>query len=587
MSPDRARPLSMDGRRIADGALEYDAALWHEGGSAQDSVPYSGSWNDDGMSSNTEDRFSTDVRMSHMNATARGTSSRRTAVSLDMSNLFISPNEIQLKEKIGSGGSGVVRRGIWSGTAVAVKQLFIGSQGVIDQAEMEMLRHEAAVFASLRHPNVALFLGACLERPTCFIVTQLYPKGSLQDLLHNKEVELNWDMKCRLAGDAARGLKYLHTFNPPIIHRDVKSSNILIDDSFRARITDFGLTKHRMFTDAACAPSDDLHTANVGTLRWTAPELLEASVSGQSSLEYSSGVDVYSFGVVLFEIATRKLPFEFVKYNTQVEQDVIEGKRPTSYPGCSPPGKLFWHAFGTPWTILMEDCWNQNPAERPSMEVVVERLERLALASGPIEDIEPRSTSSALQMGESPRTMDSLLNPETLTVEEQLDLCRRENALLKEDLQKAQAEARSLHGVKKEKDAALSFIAELRTNVSSQQNECAYLRHKLREYQNSAKMTLEQYRVEQEAELKALKDGGKSGAIARLKTELAEKTAELNRVTELCRTANQEVGNCNLEILALKRRIKQNRSGSSTSSLSGSNPKLESKMIPNSFPPMV
>eukprot|EP00656_Telonema_subtile_P036874 TRINITY_DN4093_c0_g1_i2.p1 TRINITY_DN4093_c0_g1~~TRINITY_DN4093_c0_g1_i2.p1 ORF type:complete len:578 (+),score=142.49 TRINITY_DN4093_c0_g1_i2:124-1857(+) len=575
--------MSPESQRSTEGTLEYDVSMWHEQESARGSM----------MPGGSSYSFARSSWMTNsMNTTTRGRgaarSARRTATNLDLKNLFISPNEIQLKEKIGSGGSGVVRRGIWSGTEVAVKQLFIGSQGVMDLEEMELLRHEAAVFASLRHPNVALFLGACLERPTCFIVTQLYPKGSLQDLLHNKAYELSWDMKCRLAGDAARGLKYLHTFNPPIIHRDMKSSNILIDESFRARITDFGLTKHRMFTGSATSPSDDIHTTNVGTLRWTAPELLAASIQGQDSMEYAAGVDVYSFGVVMFEIAMRKLPFEFVKYNNQVEKDVIAGKRPTSYPGCSPPGKLFWHKFGTPWSILMEDCWHQNPTERPAMEVVVERLERLSLSSGRIEDIEPKSAPAAIQMAESPQLAQSLsvlTEDTTLTVEEQLEQCRIENQGLRQELA---GSSRKLRGAQAEKDAAFGFITELHANLGAQQNECAYLRQKLREYQAAAKEVRNQYWREQNAELKKLQEGGKKETMAqmqRLRRDLAEKSAELNRITELCRAANQEVDNCNVEILSLKRRLKQNRSGdrgSANSSLNGS--KVEPKMFPGMTP---
>ena len=124
----------------------------------------------------------------------------RIAGALNPKAIFISPNEVHFGEKIGSGGSGIVRKATWRGTEVAVKQLFLSSMGELDLKEMELLMHEAAVFAALRHPNVALFMGACFEPPNCFLVTQLYPRGSLEDLLYDKTQQLDWPTRCCLAG---------------------------------------------------------------------------------------------------------------------------------------------------------------------------------------------------------------------------------------------------------------------------------------------------------------------------------------------------------------------------------------------------
>eukprot|EP00658_Telonema_sp_P-2_P076448 TRINITY_DN6691_c0_g1_i2.p1 TRINITY_DN6691_c0_g1~~TRINITY_DN6691_c0_g1_i2.p1 ORF type:complete len:581 (-),score=76.30 TRINITY_DN6691_c0_g1_i2:314-2056(-) len=536
-------------------------------------------------------------------------SSRRIAALVDMKHLFISPNEIQVKEKIGSGGSGVVHRGVWHGTDVAVKTLFICSQGEIDAQEMEMLRHEAAVFASLRHPNVALFLGACLERPSCFLVTQLYRHGSLQDLLENaKPNEIDWEFKTRLAGDAARGLNYLHTFNPPIIHRDVKSSNILIDDSFRARITDFGLTNHQILSQRDGSVSSDMLTTDVGTLRWTAPELIQASRAGENYKAYGASVDVYSFGIVLWEIAMRRLPYSQVKYNLQVEKDVVDGKRPTSYPGCSPPGKLYWHPFGTPWTILMEECWSQNPSDRPSMEAVVERLERIALSSAragrSIEEPTARNRMtrtpspppSRITRTPSPPTSRSTRTPPTcrtpsppgpaLTpVEAAVSSCStssfdRDPAPIM-DSQKSLAltETQLLHA---DLAALQSEREELRMVLNTTESENFYLRQRLREYESSARLTLQQYTKQQMAKSQASTRGPNPNPqliVQQLRAQLEETLEELHRVTELCRSANQEVATCNAEIISLKRRVRKqarrNTAGSANSSAS-----TRHKMIP-------
>jgi len=140
-------------------------------------------------------------------------------------------------------------------------------------------------------------------------------------------------------------------------------------------------------------------TTDVGTPRYCAPEIIQASIA-RESLHYGPEVlvdranpnsnpspkpdltlicpkvDVYSFGIVLWEIATQKLPFHSLSFDTQVEQAVLEGKRPTMNP--DPVfGGLRWHAHATPWGILMEECWRSDPSARPSMSDVVDRLQRM------------------------------------------------------------------------------------------------------------------------------------------------------------------------------------------------------------------
>lgn len=145
---------------------------------------------------------------------------------------------------------------------------------------------------SLRHPNIVLFYGACVKYPDLALVLEFCERKSLMNLLADKSVPLSWMDKRRIALEIARGMNYLHSFQPPIIHRDLKSLNVLIDEHLRAKIGDFGWTR----------PKADKMTAKIGTFQWMAPEVI-------TSESYSEKADVYSFGIILWEIATREPPY--------------------------------------------------------------------------------------------------------------------------------------------------------------------------------------------------------------------------------------------------------------------------------------
>lgn len=96
---------------------------------------------------------------------------------------------------------------------------------------------------SLRHPNIVTFLGVCTKFPNLAIILEYCANKSLWSLLQNKKIPLSWEIRKRLALDIAKGMNYLHSFEIPIIHRDLKSLNVLIDESYRAKLADFGWTR--------------------------------------------------------------------------------------------------------------------------------------------------------------------------------------------------------------------------------------------------------------------------------------------------------------------------------------------------------
>ena len=146
---------------------------------------------------------------------------------------------------------------------------------------------------ALRHPNIVMFLGACTKPPNFAIVLEYCSRGSLWSTIQNLDLPLSWEDRRRFALDTARGVNYLHTCSPPIIHRDLKSLNLLLDDSYRVKLADFGWTKGL----------ENYMTGKIGTYQWMAPEVIK-------SQKYTEKADVFSFGIILWEIASREPPFK-------------------------------------------------------------------------------------------------------------------------------------------------------------------------------------------------------------------------------------------------------------------------------------
>ncbi|XP_062197444.1 receptor protein-tyrosine kinase CEPR2-like [Phragmites australis] len=201
---------------------------------------------------------------------------------------------------IGSGGTGRVFRLELKGRGggvVAVKRLWKGNAARVMAAEM-------AILGKVRHRNI-LKLHACLSRGELnFIVYEYMPRGNLHQALRREvkggggRPELVWPLRCKIALGAAKGLMYLHhDCTPAIIHRDIKSTNILLDEDYEAKIADFGIAK------VAENSSDSEFSCFAGTHGYLAPELAY-------SLKVTEKTDVYSFGVVLLELVTGRNPID-------------------------------------------------------------------------------------------------------------------------------------------------------------------------------------------------------------------------------------------------------------------------------------
>jgi serine/threonine protein kinase len=152
----------------------------------------------------------------------------------------VSYGEMKFGGLLGKGSQGEVFKAWWNGTVVAVKKV---DTRKVDPDIVEEFCHEAEIMRRLRHPCLTLFMGVSLEHPHLCIVTEFVVRGSLFDILHDENAGYTWSKALQIALDVAAGVSYLHGHIPSILHRDLKSLNILITKDWRAKVADFGMTR--------------------------------------------------------------------------------------------------------------------------------------------------------------------------------------------------------------------------------------------------------------------------------------------------------------------------------------------------------
>ncbi|KAK9994274.1 hypothetical protein SO802_023977 [Lithocarpus litseifolius] len=276
--------------------------------------------------------------------------------SLAMDWLEISWDELHIKERVGAGSFGTVHRAEWHGSDVAVKVLTM--QDFDDDDLKEFLR-EVAIMKRVRHPNVVLFMGAVTKRPNLSIVTEYLPRGSLFRLIHKPTSGEMMDnrKKLRMALDVAKGINYLHCLNPPVVHWDLKSPNLLVDKNWTVKVCDFGLSRFKANTFISSK-------SVAGTPEWMAPEFLRGEPSNEKS-------DVFSFGVILWELVTMQQPWNGLSPAQVVGAVAFQNRRLTIPQNVSPV-----------LASLMESCWADDPVQRPSFSSIVESLKKLLRSPG-------------------------------------------------------------------------------------------------------------------------------------------------------------------------------------------------------------
>merc|ERR1712137_929037 len=277
-------------------------------------------------------------------------------------NCDINPNEIEVGKKLGKGAFGTVYKGKLHGKDVAIKKLHVTN---LDAEAQEDFKAEMMIMSKLRHPNVVLFMGSCMQPDNYMMITELMPRGSLYDILHDKNIQLSFK-KMKMAKDAALGMNWLHCSKPVFIHRDLKTQNLLVDTNWTVKVADFGLShikKHE-------TPGTGGSYGSIGTPLWMAPEVLQ-------NKEYDESADVYSFGIVLWELFTQREPFEDIEsFSMMIDSVVAEQKRPEIPKEC--PKKL---------RKLIEICWDADPKKRPKFSQMIPAFDSIILEAVIIDEM--------------------------------------------------------------------------------------------------------------------------------------------------------------------------------------------------------
>ncbi|XP_057499743.1 serine/threonine-protein kinase CTR1-like isoform X1 [Actinidia eriantha] len=272
-------------------------------------------------------------------------------LSFDVEFFDIPWGDLVLKERIGAGSFGTVYRADWHGSDVAVKILM--DQDFHPDLLKEFLR-EVTITRRLRHPNIVLFMGAVTQPPNLSIVTEYLSRGSLYKLLHKPGARemLDEKRKLNMAYDVAKGMNYLHNCNPPIVHRDLKSLNLLVDQKYTVKVCDFGLSRLKANTFLSSKTA-------AGTPEWMAPEVLRDEPSNEKS-------DIYSFGVILWELATLQPPWSNLNSAQVVAAVGFKSMRLVMPQDINPRV-----------ASIIEACWANEPWKRPSFSTIMESLRPL------------------------------------------------------------------------------------------------------------------------------------------------------------------------------------------------------------------
>jgi len=277
-------------------------------------------------------------------------------------NTQVDRHELTWQESAGTGITAEVFKGDWRGKQVAIKQINYTTRRYSQLKQEVAFLRETGVIAKISHDNLVKFYGLSFEAQPYLLITEFCHGGTCYDLLHEQEgMELVISQQLKMCVDVACAMEYLHAFRPQIIHRDLKSLNLLLfalvlttRDIPIVKVSDFGLAKIKDKDDWGKM------TVEAGTFHWMAPEVATGN--------YNEKADIYSFAMVLFEFICQEIPFEDLE-PIDVLKSTSNGARPDME--AVPPN--------TPQELvdLMQQCWQHKPNDRPTFEYIMQVLAKI------------------------------------------------------------------------------------------------------------------------------------------------------------------------------------------------------------------
>ncbi|XP_043706646.1 probable leucine-rich repeat receptor-like protein kinase At1g35710 [Telopea speciosissima] len=280
------------------------------------------------------------------------------------SDIMEATEEFDFKYCIGTGGYGsVYLANLPTGKVVAVKKLH--RQEAEEKANEKSFTNEIHVLTRIRHRNIVKLYGFCSHSSCKFLVYEYIERGSLTYVLGNEAeaVELDWRKRLNVIKGVAQALSYMHhDSTPPLIHRDISSNNVLLDEEFEPHVSDFGIAKF-------LNPDSSNRTIIAGTYGYIAPELAYTMVVTEKC-------DVYSFGVLALETIMGRHPGEFItSLSLQNEKDII--LKDVLDPRLPPPSQFVAQDLISSMMLIIA-CLHTNPKSRPTMQYISQELEHVA-----------------------------------------------------------------------------------------------------------------------------------------------------------------------------------------------------------------
>lgn len=269
--------------------------------------------------------------------------------------VMLKAEDLHVGKVLGSGGFGAVYRGTYHGQEVAIKKLHL-IDGQVTEEQKREFQKEVTNLANLRHPRLVSLIGAAYAAPSLMIVTEFMPNGSLYEALHQRKLALELVKRFKIATQVSEGVSFLHSKQPPFVHRDLKSMNVIMDFELNAKLCDFGLTQSMEKTHISRRDNEG------GSPRYMAPELFD------SRGKITEKVDIWALGCLIVEVISSRLPHEECTSIQQVMRKTLVQKE---LPFTD------WRGVSLDIQRLAELCFVFPPDGRTSAQHLLEGLNRL------------------------------------------------------------------------------------------------------------------------------------------------------------------------------------------------------------------